>query len=833
MRSQVLLNFSKQIQAMCDGLIHMIDLLHWYKIREKLYLQGKDEVPNPDFVRAVVELYSRIFEFQARMLCFLHLDSTMRGVRGTFQLDDWEGMIMQTQKSDRRCLEFCALEDRSEEKRLHEEESSYMSRSLILQEDVLETLRTSQAKTDRHHSEKEEADLLQALASDYKSDKDLVSTRVDGTCEWFFEDDRFLTWRDSDSSRLLWISAGPGCGKSVLSRALIDERKVCTDSKASAVCYFFFKDGQEHRTLGADALCALLHQLFKNTALIKYGIPSYKSHGKGLRGRFSELWKILIEAAEDPEAGEIICILDALDECDEAARKPFMEKLVNFFSKEPDCQIPPLRLKFLITSRPYDNLEWDFERLSGATSYVRFDGSDKSQEIGEDINLVIDAKIPGLTRYFDDEKRKVITTRLKSMENRTYLWLYLIMDIIENSRSEYQKVSSLELLLSELPSSVSDAYEKILGRSRDKVKARIILQLIVAATRPLTLMEANVALTMATTKGCTTENALDLWPLENFKETIQNMCGLFVTVYSEKLFLIHQTAREYLIDMPEANRKWKGCSNLAMANGTVSKICLEYLSFKDVSGYYNDDEDDEDNKINQEDKDDQNDQDRKDADNDDDKEVDEELRTQGIHTKAKQGLYLLDYAAKNWATHYASHPRCAEDLGKAKRLCDRSSPRPEHWFDHYCESFYQNPSGWTSLMIACKLRLLDVAEEILNEGADVNAKSDSDYSSALGAAASNGDNTMVQMLLNRGAHVNIQDDDDDNAHSGSIALCIASREGHLQTVQILVNNGANVNSKYRRYGSALAAAAFGGNIQIVQLLLDRGAMLRVVSMAVL
>ena len=247
---------------------------------------------------------------------------------------------MQTQKSDRRCLEFCALEDRSEEKRLHEEESSYMSRSLILQEDVLETLKTSQAKTDRHHSEKEEADLLEALSSDYESDKDLVSTRVDGTCEWFFEDDRFLTWRDSDSSRLLWISAGPGCGKSVLSRALIDERKVCTDSKASTVCYFFFKDGQEHRTRGADALCALLHQLFENTALIKYGIPSYKNHGKGLCGRFSELWKILIEAAEDPEAGEIICILDALDECDEAARKPFMEKLVHFFSKEPDCQIP-------------------------------------------------------------------------------------------------------------------------------------------------------------------------------------------------------------------------------------------------------------------------------------------------------------------------------------------------------------------------------------------------------------------------------------------------------------------------------------------------------------
>jgi len=43
---------------------------------------------------------------------------------------------------------------------------------------------------------------------------------------------------DSKHSRLLWVSAGPGCGKSVLSRSLIDERRVCTNAMASTVCYF-------------------------------------------------------------------------------------------------------------------------------------------------------------------------------------------------------------------------------------------------------------------------------------------------------------------------------------------------------------------------------------------------------------------------------------------------------------------------------------------------------------------------------------------------------------------------------------------------------------------
>lgn len=30
---------------------------------------------------------------------------------------------------------------------------------------------------------------------------------------------------------------------------------------------------------------------------------------------FKELWDILLESTADPEAGEIICVLHALDEC--------------------------------------------------------------------------------------------------------------------------------------------------------------------------------------------------------------------------------------------------------------------------------------------------------------------------------------------------------------------------------------------------------------------------------------------------------------------------------------------------------------------------------------
>ena len=59
-------------------------------------------------------------------------------------------------------------------------------------------------------------------------------------------------------SSLLWVSTGPGYGKSVLSRALIDDHQLSTNVTTSTVCHFFFKDGDERRIYSANALCAIL-----------------------------------------------------------------------------------------------------------------------------------------------------------------------------------------------------------------------------------------------------------------------------------------------------------------------------------------------------------------------------------------------------------------------------------------------------------------------------------------------------------------------------------------------------------------------------------------------
>ena len=131
----------------------------------------------------------------------------------------------------------------------------------------------------------------------------------------------------------------------------------------------------------------------------------------------------------------------------------------------------------------------------------RYGNALQTARTGQDINLVVDHEMPRIAKGCSVEHCKRITNHLKEINNRTYLWLFLTIDIITRSRSKYGKVSDTDSLLSDLPSKVSDAYERMLSRSSDNVRARVLLQLIVAAIRPLSLQEVNIVLTLATQKG--------------------------------------------------------------------------------------------------------------------------------------------------------------------------------------------------------------------------------------------------------------------------------------------------------------------------------------------
>ncbi|PQE33485.1 Ankyrin repeat-containing domain protein [Rutstroemia sp. NJR-2017a WRK4] len=740
-----------QNEAMLKGFNSINDIQVYWILSEKTYLQSPHRQNYQDLVEPLAKLYSYVIEYQARVICHLSSAQLSRAWQNVTDQNSWVSLVGMVNDLSKGCSD-CIPPLREEELRKNRDSQlQEMQGSRIILDEILRILKEGGEQTQRNYEKQEERDLLRDLASDYEGYKNFNEIRVPGTCEWFFDDDRFRRWRDSSISSLLWVSAGPGCGKSVLSRALIDEGRLSTNVTTSTVCHFFFKDGEEGRMESTNALCAILHRLFTQDptgSLIRYALNSYQNHGRKLTLNFSELWQILEKCAGSSDTREIVCILDALDECNAAGRLQLIKQLKEFYFKQ-DQSSRRLKLKFLITSRPYDDLEASFRNFSNTTAYLRFDGDNKSKEINQEINLVIDARMDDIAGDFADEDRRKISERLKSMDHRTYLWLHLTIDIIKQSPSKYGRLYDVENLLSELPAEISDAYENILGRSKDEKHTEILLQIILAAAQPLTLDEANIALTLALQKEQFMSHAAlqsSLWPSKNFQSTVKNLCGLFINVYDSKLSFIHQTAREFLLH-PKRQGKWKGRLNMPESHSTISRPCLYYLLLPDIVTLVQDDD-----------------------------------------TNNPQYPFL-HYAALNWPLHYNSQNFHDTGIGSEKEisalalsLCESGSKRYNAWSSIYASTgkLYHLPPNASSLTIASYFGFKAVVQLLLATGKVEPDSKDGYNQTPLSHAAKKGHEAIVQLLLATGkVEPDLKDYDE------RTPLSYAAEGGYEAIVQLL------------------------------------------------
>ncbi|KAL7903031.1 hypothetical protein HDV64DRAFT_284841 [Trichoderma sp. TUCIM 5745] len=581
---------NKQNEAMLKGFNSISDLQVYWRISEKTYLESSHGQSYQDLVEPLTKLYIHMIEYQARVICHLSSAQLSRAWQDITGENNWDRLANEVDELSKICSGYIPSLREQELRQHRDRQLQEIKNSRDILNEIRRILEESGKQSQRLYEDQTKKNLLQNLASDYESYKNFNTERVAGTCEWFFNDDRFCKWRDSSTSSLLWVSAGPGCGKSVLSRALIDEQRLSTNITTSTVCHFFFKDGDQRRMRSTQALCAILHQLFTKDStgsLIEYALSHDTKNAEKLTENFSELWRILENCARSSQGGEIVCLLDALDECHRDSRLELIEQLKKFYTQQEKSPSHPAKLKFLTTSRPYDYLEASFRRFSDTATYLRFDGDEKSEQIGQEINLVIDARMCEIGYGLNDKGRQIISERLKNMKNRTYLWLHLTFDIINQSPSEYSRRQDIEKLLSDLPTRVSDAYEQILSRSKESEKTIALLQIMLAAARPLSLDEANVALTMALGKQwytSFTEFEEDKWQDPDiFKSTVKNLCGLLISVYDSELVFLHQTVREFLTAEPNLNHKWKGRFNRNRSHSTLSLSCLRlhYLSQSD------------------------------------------------------------------------------------------------------------------------------------------------------------------------------------------------------------------------------------------------------------
>ncbi|KAI9762073.1 MAG: hypothetical protein M1840_001482 [Geoglossum simile] len=811
----LLVNDSKQRAATIDGLEYISTLVRRYAEIERIYLQGGEHTLKADrseecMLRkeleiAIMKLYRQVLEYEARAVCQFNRNTALQIGRNIVEADGWGDIVGSMKASEMTCDELMRVidaEDRQE--RIIRLESATNAQNCRVDEqlcasrkrdeELLAEIETTRKDQKELFKTKEQEGCLKSLRTTlYEDNMEKNPDRVPGTCEWFLRHPKYCEWLDGSASNLLLVTADPECGKSVLSKFLINYYKswLWIDT---AICYFFFKDDSDKNRSATHALCAILHQLFRqNPSLLEHAIPEYKSNGEKLPELFGSLWDILMKVAADANSGNIVCVLDALDECAESSCGRLIEYLARFHSDTRGTA----RIKFLITGRPNAFtsrvFSQHFSRLNQDLSSIKLMGENEREleEISVEINLVIDAKEDFRKQRrsdgIDDNAHVAVQGQLKMTENRTYLWMSLIFPVVEAMAGNAE--DALLEAIKRIPNTVYEAYERILASSCNEDTARTLLHIVCAASRPLTLAEMNRALSVY--GNCS------LTPSKSFPRLVRELCGLFVSIQNNRVYLIHQTAKEFLIlegatggpvrPIDSIRGPWKHSLEPTESNLILAKICASYLLYPAFES--------------------------------DPLAIDHRDRfadVQKVRQYTEEHDFLF-YSANNWASHVREAKIQEETMIPiALKVCDTQSPRFLTWFYVYWVTAHHQkryPQDLTGLMVGSYLGLEVIVKLLLEKPVDVDLKDIRYDRTPLSWAVWNGHEAVVKLLLEGAADVNSKDID------GRTPLLQAVEMGHEAIVKLLLKEAVEVDFKDGFSRTPLLRAAANGHEAVVKLLL--------------
>ncbi|KAK5677770.1 hypothetical protein LTS10_009653 [Elasticomyces elasticus] len=410
------------------------------------------------------------------------------------------------------------------------------------------------------------------------------STNYNQACElrhpdtgrWFLDGEQYRRLKTLKNAAL-WLRGGSGCGKTVLSSAIISDLRNDAKSETSVTVYFFFDINDPEKQSVESMLRSLIFQLYKQA-------PASRAHLERIHGEeqaqiqtLLAVWTVMCSAVD-----EVSVVIDALDEC--KVREDLLRRL-------PSVKCEHVRL--LITSRPEYEIEVSIQRWIPEHDVVSVQQTPVDDDIRQVIRSHIYTDVGPLSRW----KGKIgvlalIENRLMEKAGGMFRWAICQLDALQDCLS----MGEIEDALRTLPRDLTETYARILQKVSERRRpcTTLLLQFLLHAG-PLRLEEAVDAIAVSPDRTPAFE-PINRLPLP---QEIARYCSSLTRIVTRKGYrsdwafgsdymardewpdvveiqLAHASVRDYLTSeaLPAG---YQSCLRQEQAGRAILGVCTAYL----------------------------------------------------------------------------------------------------------------------------------------------------------------------------------------------------------------------------------------------------------------
>ncbi|KAM3069555.1 hypothetical protein ACMFMG_005658 [Clarireedia jacksonii] len=408
--------------------------------------------------------------------------------------------------------------------------------------------------------------------SNFRHQEQNLKRRSPDTCSWLSSNQLFKDWTDPDTgSRMLWVKAAPGVGKSVLCAYAIQKLSETNPSSSPVYQYYSFDEVFSSLQVYRSIAEQLANRLWTHLEDMPEDIHSFTQHTTtaGMTQDVKTLIKMMLE-----QLPSSFLFLDGIDEeCDMGPRMEAVSDILEFFTALASCSTKSYNLHLWCSSQD----RTDLVPYMAKFSVIEISKDTNSADIESYLSKSI-MKLDSLD--LDEGYQNLILQDLREKADGCFLWAALMLDSVS-------KAKTLSAVQSKVDEGLPTSYEKYYLKKIESIEAseRIfvskLLACIVHAKRPLRLDELCESIAVLGTDDCSNVNRLErlrpnmvlklCQPLVQIEDVVG--AGSAVPICT----LTHASVRKFLVKNPQILSTSESPAACWITEEVMANVCLKYL----------------------------------------------------------------------------------------------------------------------------------------------------------------------------------------------------------------------------------------------------------------